>query len=338
MTDATTNQLKFNPELKEPSQAMKKRGFTLIELLVVIAIIAVLIALLLPAVQSAREAARRAQCVNNLSQMGLALNNYESAYYTYPPGVINATGPIENLPNGTHYNWVTQLLPYFEQKAAYRHFNFNVELYNVANNTVRSVMVSTLICPSDPSPWRGGFANAANVQSVASSSYAANYHDKEAPIDKDNKGLFYLNSATRLEEIQDGTSYTVAVGEHKSVADLGWASGTSATLRNTGHQPNSSSSFPPVFKADGATSDAVPANDTNDEAGGAGEPNKKETPEQARLRQIRYCGGYSSFHPGGANMCFADGSVRFIKNSLSPTTFARLGNRADGELVSADQY
>lgn len=336
MTLATNTELKFIPELKEPSQAMKKRGFTLIELLVVIAIIAVLIALLLPAVQAAREAARRAQCVNNLSQMGLALNNYESAFYAYPPGVINPSGPIDNMPKGLHYNWVTQLLPYFEQKAAYRHFNFNVELYHVSNNTVRGVMVSTLICPSDPSPWRGGLAGGASGQSVASSSYAANYHDKEAPIDKDNKGLFYLNSATRLEEIQDGTSFTVAVGEHKSVADLGWASGTSATLRNTGHQPNSSSSFPPVFKVDGETNAAIPDNDPND--GDAGAANKNETPEQARQRLVRYCGGYSSFHPGGANMCFADGSVRFIKNSLSPTTFARLGNRADGELVSADQY
>jgi len=315
---------------------MKKRGFTLIELLVVIAIIAVLIALLLPAVQSAREAARRAQCVNNLSQLGLALNNYESAHYVYPPGVINPTGPIDNLPKGVHYNWITQLLPYFEQKAAHRHFNFNVELYSKYNDTVRGVVISTLYCPSDPQVFRGlGMTG----QRVASTTYAANYHDREAPIDKDNKGVFYLNSATRIEEIQDGSSYTILVGEHKSAADLGWASGTSATLRNTGHAPNGSTSFPPVLKADNSMIDNTPDGSPNDEFGAQPiEATKNETPEQARQRIQRYCGGYSSFHPGGANICFGDGSVRFVKNSVKASTFARLGNRADGELISADEY
>ena len=317
---------------------MKKRGFTLIELLVVIAIIAVLIALLLPAVQSAREAARRAQCVNNLSQLGLALNNYESAHYVYPPGVINPTGPIDNLPKGLHYNWITQLLPYFEQKAAHRHFNFNVDLYSKYNDTVRGVVISTLYCPSDPQSFRGlGMTG----QRLASTSYAANYHDTEAPIDKDNKGVFYLNSATRIEEIQDGSSFTIFVGEHKSAADLGWASGTSATLRNTGHAPNGSTSFPPLLKQDGSMDgdtvpeDPAPADFT---PGPIETAPKNETPEQARLRIQRYCGGYSSFHPGGANFCFGDGSVRFLKNTMKSSTFARLGNRADGELISADEY
>src|SRR5262245_65740468 len=89
-----------------------RRGFTLIELLVVIAIIAVLIALLLPAVQSAREAARRAQCCNNLMQMGIAIVNYESSHERLPPGVVNSTGPVLDVPKGYHFGWMTQILPY----------------------------------------------------------------------------------------------------------------------------------------------------------------------------------------------------------------------------------
>src|SRR5437879_7893863 len=95
-------------------------GFTLIELLVVISIIAVLIALLLPAVQAAREAARRTQCVNNLMQIGIAARNYEAAHEVLPAGVVNPTGPIVNKPNGYHFSWVTQLLPYLEQNNVHR--------------------------------------------------------------------------------------------------------------------------------------------------------------------------------------------------------------------------
>jgi prepilin-type processing-associated H-X9-DG protein len=175
---------------------------------------------------------------------------------------------------------------------------------------------------------------------IATSSYAANYHDTEAPIDKTNNGVFYLNSATRLEDIQDGSSYTIFVGEHKAASDLGWASGTSATLRNTGHAVNSSSGFPPVFGVDGSLSEdpkSAGAMDPDNEAEPVA-PKKNETPEQARQRIQRICGGYSSFHPGGANFCFGDGSVRFLKNSMSTIVFNRLGNRADGELISSDSY
>ena len=99
-------------------------GFTLIELLVVIAIISVLIALLLPAVQAAREAARRAQCCNNLMQLGIALQDYESAHEMLPPGVVNQTGPILDQPKGYHFGWLVQILPYCELKNVYNHFNF----------------------------------------------------------------------------------------------------------------------------------------------------------------------------------------------------------------------
>src|SRR6476646_404760 len=100
---------------REPRHCSREpRGFTLIELLVVIAIISVLIALLLPAVQSAREAARRSQCVNNLMQLGIALQSYESAHEVLPPGVVNETGPVLDQPKGYGFGWMVQILPYYE--------------------------------------------------------------------------------------------------------------------------------------------------------------------------------------------------------------------------------
>jgi prepilin-type N-terminal cleavage/methylation domain-containing protein/prepilin-type processing-associated H-X9-DG protein len=324
-------------DFSERCQAMKKRGFTLIELLVVIAIIAVLISLLLPAVQSAREAARRAQCVNNLMQIGLALNNYESAHYSYPPGVVNPTGPIDNLPKGYHFGWLVQLLPYLDHRNTASHFNDKVSLYDAGNTTVRGLTISTFMCPSDP--IRGGMGGSPGS---GQSSYAANYSDREEPIDVKNNGVFYLNSATRLDQIMDGASYTIFAGEHKSQPDLGWASGTASSLRNTGSRPNTGESYPPMLAEDGSIDSG--ANNNAFTRINSSEPNSNldplpnETPEQTRQRIIRYCGSYSSYHPGGVNMVFGDGSVRFVKNTINALTFQKLGHRADGQLISSDEY
>ena len=207
-------------------------GFTLIELLVVIAIISVLIALLLPAVQSAREAARRSQCCNNLMQMGLALQSYESAHEVLPPGVVNLTGPVLDQPKGYGFGWMTQVLPYFEMKNVYNHFNLQVGLYEPHNSTTRTNLVRSFLCPSDGGPARDGNRN-------AMTNYAGVHHDVEAPIAADNHGVLFLNSAVRYEDVTDGTSMTIFVGEKLNDGlDLGWASGTRASLRNTGLNVN----------------------------------------------------------------------------------------------------
>jgi prepilin-type N-terminal cleavage/methylation domain-containing protein/prepilin-type processing-associated H-X9-DG protein len=301
------------------STLLQRSAFTLIELLVVIAIIAVLIALLLPAVQSAREAARRAQCVNNLVQLSVALQNYESSHEMLPPGVVNPTGPIKNIPVGYHMSWISQILPYMEQTNTYRKINFNAGAYDPSNTVVRAHQIQTLLCPSDAG------ARVSASGSAANSNYAGCHNDVEAAIDTGNNGVFFLNSHVRFEDVTDGSSFTIFVGEHLlDPRDLGWISGTRGTLRNSGTRINQTvvgNSLPPFSEDEDDDSTKKPGQ----VAGG-------ELEESLRV------GGFSSRHPGGANFAFGDGSVRFLKNTISPKIFRRLGNRADGELIGADTF
>ena len=202
-------------------------GYTFTEILVVTAVIGVLVALLLPAVQAAREAARRMTCGKNLEQLIIAVHNYEMLHQVYPPGTINATGPIQSLPQGYHHNWIIQVLPYLEQKNTYTHIDQLVGVYHANNVPVRRIDISTLNCPSAPRARR------------AYSDYAGVHNDLEAPIDVTNNGVFFLNSRISYFDLKDGSSNTLFIGEKETHAgDLGWMSGTRATLRNTGLRVN----------------------------------------------------------------------------------------------------
>jgi prepilin-type N-terminal cleavage/methylation domain-containing protein/prepilin-type processing-associated H-X9-DG protein len=295
-----------------------RAGFTLIELLVVIAIIAVLIALLLPAVQAAREAARRAQCLNNVMQLGIALQSYESSHELLPPGVVNTTGPILDQPKGYHYGWLVQILPFFEQRNVYNHLNFKIGIYETENFTTRTTVIRSFICPSDSSANPG-------ASGVAMTNYVGSHNDVEAPISATNNGVLFLNSAVRFEDITDGSSQTIFVGEKLNNApDEGWASGTRASLRNSGSGINQTAT--PPFAGTGSGDD----DDGDSQVAGARAASATDT--------LSYVGGYSARHPGGANFAFGDGSVRFLKNSINRRVFRLLANRADGEIISADKY
>jgi len=308
-----------------------KRGFTLIELLVVIAIIAVLIALLLPAVQAAREAARRAQCVNNLKQLGLAAANYESANTSFP--TADSCGPYKVGTSNLNYgaSALVRMLPYFEQSAVFNSYNQSLAYFSICNYTIANTGIATLWCPSDgivnqPQPINGFYNDGAGgtfpVAGVNQymSSYAGNmgtYVTYSNPWDTDGGGASqppkygstYLDEVNncrgvircvrpvRLAEITDGTSNTFAFGERAMAI---FSSNTISTTEWAQRWWNSS------FWAHRGMSTIYPPN------------------AHRRLSANIAAGMWwipvepaSSMHPGGVNWAFCDGSVKFIKDTIS---------------------
>ncbi|MFO0886063.1 MAG: DUF1559 domain-containing protein [Pirellulales bacterium] len=231
----------------------RRRGFTLVELLVVIAIIGVLVALLLPAIQTAREAARRSSCSNNLRQTGLALQNYHDTFKTFPPsgfyGRPNSSGGNPQL--AYHHTWVTAILPFLEQKPLYDAINFNLPAFNQTiaingvNTPLQSVEVPTMRCPSD-----AGYKNGEQSQTHGFSvtNYAAGrsegYHwwlhrphrswwPSWPQHLGDYAGLFALTRTNGLRDVTDGTSNTIAVCEVDSYSYCcgSWDAGGSGRRR-----------------------------------------------------------------------------------------------------------
>ena len=279
------------------------RAFTLVELLVVIAIIGILVALLLPAIQAAREAARRTSCANNITQLGLAAHNYEFNFETLPPGVTSPKGPIRNEPEGQHVSWVVKLLPYMEERVMFNKFDQQAGAYASVNAPVRSTPIQVMVCPSYPGE------ETVKEHTIAVSTYAACYHDVEAPIDVDNHGLMFLNSHVRFNEIFDGSSHTLLLGELLSADNsLGWVSGTRSTLRNTGKIEIAKPEF------------AAP------------NPSEEEQTVNKNVAESLLVGGFGSHHPGIIMTSFADGSTRAISDTVDPAVWRQAGNRADGEL------
>jgi prepilin-type N-terminal cleavage/methylation domain-containing protein len=332
-----------------PEARLDRGGFTLVELLVVIAIIGILVSLLLPAIQAAREAARRVHCNQNLCQLIVAVHNYEMAYGVYPPGTIEQTGPIQNVPQGFHHSWITQMLPYLEQKNAYHNIDRTVGVYDKRNLPVRALDLAVLHCPSWPGPGRGY------------SGYAGVHHDLEAPIDVTNHGVFFLNSRLRYDDITDGSANTLFIGEKPvEQGDLGWMSGTSATLRNAGCPPNSillggkrpnypsGDVVPQVFQGSAsvswpgmsfepglADSPEVQMAPADSLAAGSSSPAPGGTAVTGAALPV---GGFHSSHPGGVLFAFGDGNVQFIGDSIAMSTYQQLAHRADGKLLSTTGY
>jgi prepilin-type N-terminal cleavage/methylation domain-containing protein/prepilin-type processing-associated H-X9-DG protein len=361
-----------------------RHAFTLIELLVVIAIIAVLIALLLPAVQSAREAARRAQCVNNLKQIGLALHNYESANICFPPSgestnFNNPSGVASSQFVDGGWSALARILPYMEGGSSFNALNFNLAEYNVAtgdNYTGASQVVAVFLCPSsapEPAGGRdgvdpndifsgnnGGYGyndygptvytdiSPLGVSGGLGSTLATPYRDKRTRAD----GLLHQGK-TRIAEITDGTSNTIAIAEdagrdsrYLSPYIEGYWDGVitrqAAMAVINPFDPGPAGGYTPYRRY---WRWAEP----DEGYGVSGVPNNKFRPDHELgnwptgpfIAQGNNAGNndeIASFHPGGANILYGDGSVRFLKDSVNVVTLRGLVTLKGGEVISADQY
>ena len=360
----------------------RRSGFTLIELLVVIAIIAVLIALLLPAVQAAREAARRAQCVNNLKQIGLAAANYESSNQSFAMGMYQSPGVVWNPGYGSQ-SVLVDLLNYIEGSALSNAYNFSVAVYDGPNFTLVNTSVNSFLCPSDaaaanltPTHADAGIPGKYIMFGVSPGhgSYRAcmgtmpnNWTNGPAsgqPLSTDQQtarqmcnGIYGYYSSTTIAAITDGTSNTIAFSETALgllPPDLqsgyglwswcGWTATESGTFC-TAYGINAQKRIP-----------KTPA-----------QPDGLQTVFQNSFVGVPIIAGTAnSFHPGGANHAFADGSVRFLKDTIGtwplnssgnypvglvwnssnatmgcstpPAVYQALTTKSGGEVISADQY
>lgn len=352
----------------------RSTGFTLIELLVVIAIIAVLIALLLPAVQSAREAARRAQCTNNLKQIGLAMHNYESSNGCFPPaGESTMFNTASGIP-GTQFvdgGWssLARLLPYIEGGSSFNALNFAVD-YNEAtgmNFTGASTVINSYICPSSvrqPGGGRDVVDPNDPITQTYGYGYGVNDYGATCYTDINPTGVqtgsgatplrfkpsrvngMLKQSMTRIAEITDGTSNTIAIGE-----DAGRDARFVSPYVEGYYDPNGDAR--PIVGLGPAGGLTPPRRywrwaEPDESFGVSGQPNNKFRPmcELAPFSSTNVTAGNNagandelfSYHPGGVNCLFGDGSVKFVKDTVNPLTLRGLVSLAGGEVLSSDAF
>lgn len=268
----------------------KRLGFTLVEVLVVIAIIGLLVALLLPAVQAAREAARRMQCSNNLRQLGLAMHNYHASLNSFPPGFMVRGHLTGTTPGG--WAWGVFLMPFIEQSPLRDKLSpTRYTLEQVINNPdllpMLQMELAVFRCPSSrigPLRTHRGYPN----PKVASANYTCcrgffNFSGTTHLI-KANNGVFYGESGIRVQDVRDGTSTTFALGERTAF----------------GSQLQNDASWPSWCGP-----------------GGGGTMNTVSSSVSHPLNHPTSMHAFSSEHPGGANFCLVDGSVRFVPQTIS---------------------
>jgi len=312
-------------------QRRSKRGFTLIELLVVIAIIAVLIALLLPAVQSAREAARRAQCINNQKQIGLAMHNYLSSTGSFPIGTI-INGPNWPCQPSLRTPWTMQILPYLEQTTIANAFNYQVGIAgpgwagSLSCESIVATRVQVLNCPSDTpqvflAAWRPKFNYGANwgntnlgqlnIGTAGTPGYIPYFL---AP--------FGVNTTQAISAFRDGTSNTILNSEILQVS--------STSDERCEWWNDVSTNFMTIVTPNSTIPDQGPWCVSN--------PAMNEPCIDNGLSYYYLTIASRSRHPGGVNTLFADGSVHFIKNSINYTIWQALGTIQQSEVISSDSY
>ncbi|MBX9679745.1 MAG: DUF1559 domain-containing protein [Gemmataceae bacterium] len=300
-----------------------RHAFTLIELLVVIAIIAVLIGLLLPAVQQVREGAARTQCMNNLKQIGVAFHNYHAAQGRFLPGFASQAVTTDGPSLGPGWGWAAHLLPYLEQDTLYRRIDFTKDIAHPANAQARLASLRIFVCPSDSPPGptftvRDDAGNA--ICDVAFGNYVgiAGVYEITGYPDTSNgsPGVLLRNSKVRVSDITDGSSNTLFVGERASKRSpqttwVGSVTNASVPPQNPAYDYEGPGVL--VLTNSGTVADGRVPNNPFDHV--------EDT---------------NSNHTQGVNFLFGDGSVRSIRNAISPAVWVGITTRSGGEAVSLD--
>jgi prepilin-type N-terminal cleavage/methylation domain-containing protein/prepilin-type processing-associated H-X9-DG protein len=314
---------------------MRRRGFTLIELLVVIAIIGVLIALLLPAVQAAREAARRMQCTNNLKQLGIALHNYHDANNCIPPN-SSAVAP--------DWSMKARMLPFIELGNMYNALNVSFNATSAQNQTIHAAHVSTFLCPSDPNtpdPVTSSTNYPNNVGLVRNASGALDGPAYKLAQPSDGPVVSFA-------AVTDGLSSTVIFsefikGKHRDLVSPGLDQVYNAGIAETLGTP-SLTYQQACLKATTIVYNQKGIDWLLDDCAKGGcyshimVPNTKGCWYGTGANTDHTIVGASSFHPGGVNAGMMDGSVKFIKGSVSSQTWWALATKAGGEVISSDSF
>ncbi|MDR3619039.1 MAG: DUF1559 domain-containing protein [Paludisphaera borealis] len=342
-----------------------RTGFTLIELLVVLFIIAALIALLLPAVMAAREAARRIQCVSNLKQLGLALQQYESSNGVFPPPLLLVVGN-NNVPKGVGWSAQARLLPLIEQTALFDAINFGFGFDAPANQTVSSTPVAAFACPSEVNSTT---LNVGLIYPGLTMAGTTNYAVSEGDWyiwggfgfgTTPNRSAFSPNVSHKMADFTDGASNTLFIGEVRTRQNQITECGSLLNKRYPSEVPGTDVPYDSrggVVKATACSfwgnGHSLWADGSVDQTGftTARPPNYAEPADFSRsqhsdtLSVREYLGGPTfasvtarSHHSGGVNALLADGSVQFFSNSINIVLWRALGTRSGGEVVDSSAY
>ncbi len=259
-------------------------AFTLVELLVCIAIIGILVGLLAPALQALRESSRRSGCESRLIPIGMALQNYHDRWMSFPVGTVAEQGPILSQAQGNHHNWLGRLMEQLDQPVIADQIDRGVSVYDPKNADVLGLSYPGVKCPST------------NAYPPNYSSFVGLHHPTEKGINEQDLGVFVLNIAITRDDISDGLANTAVVSEKvPQSGDLGWLSGTRATIRNVGggieSKPDLQGSAPPIM-----------------------------------------VGSIGSLHPGGTLVLFGSGEIRFQASQTDSRILRQMVDRRDGQL------